>query len=151
MSRGRRVSFHASPRHIRLVGEWLVNDYAPTSSILRGNIRDEDDRRVAQLIGRFLLDQLSRSRRFKQRPIGMVLGPLALKWLAANLPTWRRVSVLHGPLGSFGQSAGRAVPRKRGRPPISLQVVLDPNLRPDLSDRQIRRDKRRIASYRASF
>lgn len=121
MTKGRRVSFYAMPGHILLVGEWLVNNYRPASTILSDVARDYQDAQHARVIGGWLLDQLSQGRRFKHRPLGIVLPPLALKWLALNLPSWHRsgISPLHGPLGCFGARAGAAV-RRRGRPSHSI-------------------------------
>ena len=119
MSKGRRVSFYAYPAHVRQVGEWLISAYKPTTTIIGGDARAYIDGRYAQIIGQWLLDQLSASRQFKQRPIGIILPRAALKWLARNLPSWKRFSILHGPLGSFGMAARRATPSRIGRPVLT--------------------------------
>lgn len=123
MSKGRRVSFYATPRHIRLVSEWLINKYEPTTTILGNDVGEYRDRLHAKIIGEWLLEQLAASRQFKQRPVGIILTPMALKWLARNLPTWKHISPLHGPLGSFSLAAGRSAPSRVGRPALTAAQI----------------------------
>lgn len=122
MSRGRRVSFYARVEHVRQVAAWLRERYRPMT-ILESEVYGEQNMIFAEVVSKWLSEQADAARQFRRRPIGIILPPRALAWLSKNLPDNGARFIVRGPVSIISGAARRSIPRRRGRPTLSIKDI----------------------------
>lgn len=111
MSRGRRVSFYARVEHVRQVAAWLRERYRPMT-ILESEVYGEQNMIFAEVVSKWLTEQADAARRFRRRPIGIILPPRALAWLSRNLPDNGARFIVRSPFSTISGAARRSIPRR---------------------------------------
>ena len=92
-------------------------------TILESEVYGEQNMIFAEVVSKWLTEQADAARRFRRRPIGIILPPRALAWLSRNLPDNGARFIVRSPFSTISGAARRSIPRRRGRPALSIKDV----------------------------